>query len=48
MCAEAEAGRITGAEAGALAAETAADEEITVEEEEIGVTGTEECSAAAR
>ena len=35
---DAEAGRITGA--GALAAETAIDEEITGEE------GTEECSAA--
>ena len=37
---DAEAGRITGAKAGALAAETATDEEITGEE------GTEECSAA--
>ena len=42
---DAEAGRNTGAEVVALAAETAAAEEITGEEEEMGVAGTEECSA---
>ena len=42
---DAEAGRNNGAEAGVLAAETAAAEEITGDEEEIGVAGTEECSA---
>ena len=36
----------TDAEARVLAAETAAAEEITGEEEEMGVAGTEECSAA--
>ena len=47
--AEAGAGRemgTTDAEARVFAAETAAAEEITGEEEEMGVEGTEECSAA--
>ena len=41
---DAEAGRNTGAKAVVFAAETAAAEEITGEEDEMGVAGTEECS----